>query len=387
MKKYLLKFISVWLFISIGKIFAAHGGVIAVVSSRLMWDGRPILWQNLDSDSATVYVRFFKGERYNFFGLMNGEDTSRVYAGLNTAGFAIVFSTLKISSTDEIDAMEPVFIKKALSVCGRLEDFSQLLDATDIPISAHSSIACMDAFGACKLYESGVNVRDPVDFKKSPVGFLVRANFHFYRPQAADKGYWRYHRGEELFAGKTAREKLHPHIIFKHIARDVVSITVDAALHLYRGRTDTAPAGYINCEHSINQYNTVSCIVIQGVRPGENPDFSTMWVILGEPICGAPVPLWPATSHVPAECQLSKFSLNALCREQKNMIYDQKNMPHYMDKNAAIALQSRINVIENSVFVETRKALARWREQNSYLPDMIDFQKKTAAFVYRSLKE
>ncbi|MBN1481844.1 hypothetical protein EH223_05835 [candidate division KSB1 bacterium] len=386
MKKIFGKYLIVCLLAVIGQIFASVGGVIGIVSPRLMYDGRPILWQNLDSDSADVYIKFFKGERYNFFGLMNGEDTSRVYGGLNTAGFAIVFSTFA-SSSDKSLNMESVFIRQALGICGRLEDFSKLLDSTEISIGTNSSFACMDVYGAHKLFESGVTMRDPFDLKKVPPGFLVRANFHFTNPQVADKSYWRYHRSEALFASESAHKKLHNHIIMKQIARDMASIAVDPGSLSSDGQASAPPAGFIRTEHSVNQYNTVSCLVIQGVRPGENPDFSTMWVILGEPICGVAIPLWPATSQVPLECQLSEFSLNAFFQEQKSNVYYLTNMPRSVDTNALLALRSRMDQIENSVFVETRKALARWREQSSYLQDMIDFQMTTAAFVYRSLKE
>ena len=352
-----------------------------MISPRLMYDGRPVLWQNLDSDSSAVFVKFFSGERYNFFGLINGQDTSGVYAGLNTAGFAIVFSSLKESSPDSAQHREPLLLKQALSLCGRLEDFERLLDSTSVSIGANTSFACMDAFGAQQLYESGKKARVPFDLKTSPDGFLVRANFHFADPQTANDSFWRYHRAKALLAKQRGEKKLHHHTIVKSIARDLTTM----ASNPYP-LPDQRNSGYHRCDNSINQYNSVSCVVIHGVRPGESPDFSTLWMIPGEPICGIAVPLWPATTQVPIECQRNPGSLNSLYMEIERELYNQTGSLKQLDTRNYLEIKSRLNEVENKVFAETRKALARWRNQDDYLQDMTAFQASTAAFIYNSLK-
>ncbi len=369
-------------FFVFGRVFAHPGGVIGALSPRLMYDGRPVLWQNLDSDSASTYVRFFQGERYNFFGVLNGDDSTRVYAGLNTAGFAIVYSALNSETTNVSD--EPVLIKQALERCGRLEDFERLVSQTDLEIGSNSSFACMDAFGELKLYESGREVREP-DFVTSPDGFLVRANFHFMDPQQADEGFWRYHRAKEIIRLESSKRKLHHHVIVKDVSRDLESIA-DKPYPLPFEHAREAPSGYLTCKNSINQFNTVSSVVFHGVRAGENPDFATMWISLGEPMCSMPVPLWPATSQVPLECQNSEFSLGELFQQLKGTVYDLENA-ELANTRTFVTIRAQLDPLENIVFAETRKALSRWREKKNYLQDMIEFQMNTAAHVYDSISK
>ncbi len=378
----LQKIVLLYCLILVGQIFANTGGIIGVISPRLMYDGRPILWQNLDSDSSATSVVFFQGELYNFFGLMTGDDSSRIYAGVNTAGFAVVYS-----SNSESDDSEAVLIKQALGACGRLSDFDRLMENTTLTIGANSSFACLDAFGGLKLYESNSTVLDPFDLKTSPHGFLVRANFHFAGAQTADEQFWRYHRANEILKVESAKRKLHHHVIVKKCARDVASIAFEPYPLPYSGNSGNAPAGYIGCANSINRFNTVSAVVIHGVRAGEDPNFATMWVVLGEPICGIAVPLWPATSQVPIECRNSENSMNKIFLQKKNLLYDLASEPQVMDTKKLVALRAEMDPIENIIFVETRKALSRWREHNDYLPDMIDFQTTTAAHVVESLSK
>ena len=57
-----------------------------------------------------------------------------------------------------------------------------------------------------------------------------------------------------------------------------------------------------------------------------------------------------------------------------------------LNMDAYMQLHHKMNDVENKVFAETRKALARWRESGSYLQDMIDFQLTTTSHVQRALK-
>ncbi len=363
-----------------GQIFASTSAIIGVISPRLMYDGRPVLWQNLDSDSASTSVGFFQGEQYNFFGLINGADSSRIYAGLNTAGFAIVSSSKQTN-----DGSDAELIKQALGQCGRLQDFDRLLSETDLAIGSNSSFACMDAFGLTILYESDSNVIDASDFQQSPDGFLVRANFHFTGEQTANEAFWRYHRARELVKNESAKRKLHNHVVVKKFARDLQSIAFPAVDVPFTGDSREAPPGYVEGQNSINQFNTVSCVVIHGVRPGEHPDFATLWVVLSEPNSGIAVPLWPATSQVPIECTDSDFSLSALFQQNKDAVYDMPDGPTFLNTEKLLALRAELDPIENMIFAETRKILSRWRTQDNYLQEMIGFQMKTATYVFESL--
>ena len=58
---------------------------------------------------------------------------------------------------------------------------------------------------------------------------------------------------------------------------------------------------WIHTNYTINreQHGQRACVV-HGVKPGEDPRRATLWVILGEPVCGVAVPLWVAAGAPPA---------------------------------------------------------------------------------------
>ncbi len=380
---------SALLFLAVfGQIFANTGGVIGVISPRLTYDGRPLLWQNFDSDDPGVQIVFFKGPRYHFLGLVNDRDTTRVYSGLNTAGFGIVVGKAKIEPSDSLFDADAILIKKALGLCGRVDDFDALWQEADLSTDANVSIACIDAFGGIALFEAGGERRspDPVD---SPEGFFVRANFNFGRKQIAGDGFWRYHRARELLT-REGSSKIRVKSIIQNVSRDLQTMEIDPYPLPFTGQVDNAPVDYVKSENSINQYNTVAAVVIHGVRPKENPDFATLWATLGEPLCGIAVPLWPATGESPYECYGKNPTLNRVIQANERVVYNRKDFPTLMDTKLLVnngrGLLPSLDKAEEKIFNETQRALATWRRRSDYLQNMLEFQNQTSLRAAREVK-
>lgn len=84
-----------------------YGCTSVVVSGKITPDGRPLLWKNRDTDILQNSVKFFKGERYSFIGIVNS--TSRhpkeVWMGTNSAGFSIMntqsYNLEKVADEDD----------------------------------------------------------------------------------------------------------------------------------------------------------------------------------------------------------------------------------------------------------------------------------------------
>ena len=344
------------------------------------------MWQNFDSDETGVQIIFFKGEKYDFFGLVNGEDSSRVFSGLNTAGFGIVLNYVENIADDSTTRPYAILVKNALSRCSHIEDFDPMWrDAQSN--ESNAAIACIDAYGGAVLYDTaGRYAAD--DPSASPEGFLVRANFSFRSGQQRDAGFWRYHRSRKLIRQKY--RSINVKTTIQKISRDVQSMEMDPSSLPARDETAAFPAGYIRCEHTINQYNTVAGIVIHGVRVQENPDFATLWATLGQPLCGVAVPMWPATGESPYECHGKKAPLNALIQANKRVIYNRKESRTLADINLLVnknrGLLPMLARVEKKIFYDTQKALDQWRKQNDYLEEMIDFQNRTATWVLGSIK-
>jgi len=382
-KSIVAAFVCMIVVVLFGQIFADTGSVIAVISPRQTIDARPILWQNFDSDDPLVQILFFRGERYDFIGLINGEDSTRVFSGLNTAGFGIV---VNMEADSSIEPTSAALVKKALGTCDNINDFVSLWQAESAYNSA-TAFACIDAYGGAELFDATGRrlADDPIN---SPQGFLVRTDFTFVGSHKRAAGLWRYHRSHELL-GPSDRT-LSVRSILQEAARDVQTMSLDPYPLPFTGRLPGAADGYISSSGCINQFNTRACIVICGVRPRENPDFATLWAVLGEPLCGVAVPMWPATGESPVECRGTRGALNSIIRSNERLVYDKKDMPAffntvlYAEKNRG--LLPRLLKVENSIYKETQKALATWPNQDDYINNMIILQSRLAARAARSIR-
>jgi hypothetical protein len=384
--KSLIVYLNILILVQFGQILASTSGIIAVISSRQTLDGRPLLWQNFDSENPDVQFIFFKGLKYDYIGLVNGQDTSLVYSGLNTAGFGIVINRPNPDSTDSRASSPTNILKDALATCGNVEDFERLLQKSAL-IESNASIACIDAYGGSVLHDAGgrLSAADPV---KSPEGFLVRSNFSFHQKQEPDAGFWRYHKSRMLL--KQTGRSTHVKNIIQTISRNIETMDNDPYPLPFKGQLAESLKGYVRCEQSINQHNTVASVVIHGVRPQENPDFATLWATLGEPLCGVAVPIWPVTGESPYECRGESGTLNMIIRSNERAIYNKKKYKSFADTKLFVhkdrGMLPLLESIENKIFNDTQKALVSWRQQSDYLDEMIDFQTKTSTWTSRSIK-
>lgn len=382
--------LSLFAFIFFGQIFAVSGGVIAVISPNRTSDGRPLLWQNFDSDEPGVQIVFFKGQPFHFLGLVNGRDTSYVFSGLNTAGFGIVMNIRNTLTNDNSGIALASFVKQALAAVSRIEDFDQLWRQAAPSDTLPASVACIDAFGGAALYETGGSRRlaaDPVD---CPDGFIVRAGFNFGPPDNANAGFWRYHRAKELLRRDIHSNGASVKTVIQNLSRDLQTIEIDPYPLPFAGDIDKNASGYILSENSINQFNTAACIVIHGVRAKENPAFSTLWALPGEPVAGVAVPIWPVTGESPYECRGTSAPLNRIIQANEKAVYNKRGMPALLDTNLLAnperGLLPLLLSTENSIFNDTQKSLAAWRRQPDYLKSMIEFQARTSLRATRSIR-
>ena len=138
----------------------------------------------------------------------------------------------------------------------------------------------------------------------------------------------------------------------------------------YQGKQHHAPAGFIRTNNCINRYRTVSCVVLHGVKPTEDPKLAVMWCILGEPICGAAIPLWASAGPVPPEVNGKGSSdINIGIQRQEKRIYSNRNFEQYADTYALVdkkrGLLLKMLAIEKDFINKTNQALTIWRKSNT----------------------
>jgi hypothetical protein len=366
---------------------------VAVISGSVTTDGRPLLWKNRDSSNRENSLFFFRGPRYDFIGIINAGDTTQVWMGMNSAGFALMNSESMDQDGDSADT-EGYFMKQALGLCARVDELDALLRQTALAgRGTRANFGCIDAFGGAAFFEAG-NFRHtrftPQDTGLVPPGFLVRANFSMTGKGDEAYGGWRYHRAHTLLARQTAAGKIGLPFLFERLLRDLVSDELDPNPLPYRGSFGDAPEGLIQTQNTINRHRTVSAVVFQGVKPGESPALATIWLLLGEPVASVALPFWPASGEVPdAVAGPGPCRLNDVFTRVRAGLYPDKDWPQYLDTRRLCEgrrpwLQQR-REMEREVLQTVFRKMVEWRRKRPVGGEMAELQDKLVSRILRAL--
>ena len=281
---------------------AADECTTAVISGTATIDGRPLLWKNRDTDEQNNKLIFLTEGPFLAVGLADVTSLSSVWMGVNEKGFAIENSDSEDLGSS--GAENGTFMRYALLHCASVADFENLLVETNITSrKTRANYGVIDALGNAAIFEVGSDSFykfDANDPAAAPHGFLVRTNFAF-TGDGSGAGYIRYDRAMTLLTPAAMTRSLSHKFMLKTLARDLNNEVIDPYPLPYEGSQDGLPEGYIRTNNSINRYRTRSCGVFHGVLPGEDPLLTTMWVILGEPVCSIAVPVWVMAGSVPQE--------------------------------------------------------------------------------------
>lgn len=369
---------------------AREGCTVAVISGKATADGRPLLWKNRDSSERNNEVAFFHGPNYDFLGIINAGDTTQVWMGVNTAGLAIMNSESMDQPGDSADT-EGFFMKQALGSCGRLRDLEELLVRTNTSgRGTRTNLGVIDAFGGAAFFETGNRsfVRmNADDSTLTPDGILVRANFSFTGQGSSAYGGWRYQHALALLRSLARQGQLTHEQLLRHVCRDLVNDEVDPYPLPFSGRMDKADPGWLNTHNSINRHRTVSCAVFHGVLLNESPALTTMWCMLGEPICAIAIPLWAATGPVSDMLDGPRTSaLNMKIQSYENRLYHDRDQPQFMDTRrlaGSRSLRERQRRMEDEIFNDTRSRMMQWRTSRPDVYVVRMFQNEMIKYVMR----
>lgn len=294
------------LFISIYTICSACTS--AIISGKATIDGRPILWKHRDSDADHNKLMYFTGEKYDFIGIVNSTDLNgkEVWMGSNSAGFSIINTAsynVNCGKKCELpEDQEGIYMKMALSKCETVDDFENLLKSTTGKYGIAANFGVIDAKGGAAYFETGFNryskfdVNDP---KIAPLGYLVRTNFSFTGNKEDGKGYFRFQSAEELLYSEYLKGKLSVEFILQKGSRCLKHSVTKTDLYKSQLPADSNDITYVPFRDYILRSSTVSAMVIQGVKPGEDPRFTTLWTILGSPLTTMVSPVWVGEKDLP----------------------------------------------------------------------------------------
>jgi len=267
--------------------------------------GGPLLWKNRDTGTLSNKVIQVIEHPYSFIALIDGDDPAgrMAWAGINAAGFAIANSASYNlpAPAGELQEQEGVVMAEALRTCRTVGDLEKLVVRRQGKrLGVRSNFFAIDAEGGAVIIETHNHGYTRYDAASFPGQRLPNTNFSRSGGENEGSGYLRFDRENELL--RTIPDgRLEAGTIFRVLARDLGHALLR---HPSRDEWKKLPADtpyWIHSNYTIDRPSTAASVLIQGVRPGQDPSRSTMWVLLGEPVTTVAVPLWAAAGVPPDE--------------------------------------------------------------------------------------
>ncbi|MBC8402897.1 MAG: hypothetical protein H8E14_15535 [Candidatus Marinimicrobia bacterium] len=345
--------------------------------------GRCLLWKNRDSSHRNNEIIFLSHGAFRLIGVINADDTTQIWAGVNNFGFAIMNAEARDMAKPDEETLydeEGYLMKAALLSCRSVEDFETMLkESNQVGRGVTSNFGVIDTSGAAEFFETGNHEYfrfDATNQEICPTSFIGRANFadHGYNEEAY--GHGRFQNAVDLSNVKAEINKLDVSYLISTVTRDIATIDPDAA--------DTA---LFKTAGTVNRHRTVSCSVFESTLLGEDPCLTTYWITLGEPAVSVAVPLWVYAGEVPAAMDGDGGApLNLLFQELKAYVYPDTSRPKYINAARLAEVQKQTDKIQKRVLKKTAKQLRKWRKIAPTSVEVADFQRKIIAEVMKKLE-
>lgn len=377
---------------------------LIVASGRATASGRPLMWKNRDTAQLLNKLMYFKGEKYNFIGLVDSDDEAgkEIWAGLNDRGLAIMNSQaddLAVREKKYDGSGNGAFMKLALGLCATVDDFEKLLQKEKGSWDLAANFGVIDAEGRACFFETSSEYYtrfDADDKKVAPFGYIVRTNFSYTSPDYLQGGgFIRFERMSRLAESARAEGRLGVRFILQEAARDLNHEKLHSFPLNRPLPDDPSRPLYINTNDTINRNSTAAAVVFEGAPSPERADLATMWVLLGQPITIAAIPVWPASGQVPAVTSApgkETCPLNAFSRKLVQYLYPDRRgrMPQYLNINrlrtyGGEGVLSKIMRIENQVLEKAGAQLRAWENRKESAARVAAFQEALAESVRQNL--
>jgi hypothetical protein len=374
---------------------------IGVFSGRVTTDGRPILWKNRDITEPVQKFCYFapiislEDTTLEFIGDVNSVDTSRVYMGLNSSGFAIINGNsynLGDQNPDGID--DGTLIRRALQRSRTLADFEELLNITNIAGRRDCwNFGCLDSTGACAIYECDNFTYVKYDARDSigdGSGLILRATFSFSGDNNHD-GLPRFKRASDLVRLRLRTAGIDPQFILQTLSRDLANNIANPYPLPYDGSQNGRPAGFILAHDiTINRDISRSVAVIRGVAPGEDPRLATLYGTIGQPVVSVAYPLWVESHSVPAALNLgAEVPMYTHVVQRISRLYPIPNDRQYLDSRYlinkdSIGMFTYILPLESEMLAAVDSIMVGWRQNIPSSGDFAQVQNMLAESLYNA---
>lgn len=365
----------------------------AVVSGKVTPDGRPLLWKHRDTDFPENNVKYFSGTRYSFIGIVNSvdEDPKEIWIGTNSAGFSIMntqsYNLVEVKPGEERGEANGRVMCQALAVCADLNDFRHFLDTLSKPSFIEANLGVIDAKGGASMFE--VDYYKYVEYdannpKDAPFGYIARTNFSFSGKVNDGGGYVRYMEVENRMMPASATKSFTPEWIFSEMSRSFTNnmLGIDLKTGDFNRPKTT---GWFVDQDFIPRKSTASSVVIQGVKNGENPEFTVMWTVLGYPPVSVAMPVYVKTAahNMPAMLVKNEDSkISPLCGKVLSLTNQVFSYNQGMGSNryfnwellhnpAGTGYMQMLAPVEENIFSMSNAKIEEWRESGKVDEDQL----------------
>jgi len=383
-----------------------HACTSIIISGKYTPDGRPIMWKNRDIDTYQNAIRYFNDGKYSSLGLIDSDDPTgkSVWIGYNSAGFAIMnTASYNLIMKDTIDAKdhEGIVMREALMQCASVGEFEVFLKTCKKPMGVETNFGVIDAYGSAAYFEVSnfsykkLDVNDPA---VAPMGYIIHTNFSFTGDPNSGSGQIRYKTAEDLFYQAAQQKNLTIRFILQDVSRSLWhSLT---KTDLKKSFSDNpAEQKFMNFTDFIPRYYSSSAVAIQGVKPGENAEFTTMWTVLGFSLTSVVTPLWLCMGKdQPTMVMLDKNGVAPLCDKAiklKQQLFPIKQSygENYINVNALFngagtGIMQKLKPLDDMIFDEAFKRLDSWRNNKNFkqeIPEFYRFLDQIITAKYMSL--
>lgn len=388
----------------------AEACTTAVISGKYTKDGRPLLWKNRDTDALKNRIMYFDDAQYAYMGLVNSADSTgkSIWIGMNETGFAIMNSAsynLNIGDTTELSGFEGRIMKEALATCVTVSDFEKYLSKLEKPTRLEANFGVIDASGGAMLFELSnyKYVRfDANDATVAPFGYIIRANYSFTGSFGEESsGYIRKNTTEELFYNALATNTFDAQFIMQDVTRSLKHSLLKTDLEEQYGAIPENRTTYSFFHDFIPRKSSSSACVVQGVKKGENPEFTTLWAAVGFPLASITIPLWlKSGNNFPRVLKIdNKLKDSPICnaaltlkKEVFPIRWGKFGSLYYINVNALInndktGILQKIKPDETKIFEIANAKLDRWKTEGLKTEEMIEFNEWLNNFVISSYKK
>ncbi len=341
----------------------AYTCTIGVSSADVTEREIPMVWKIRDVTSySTNNISFFEGGRYSYIGVTNPGD-DRIWMGANEAGFAIVNSFSADLTEGNGNFNNGNLIRNALAAVGSVDEFEQYISLVhDIfsDLELRGNFAVFDAQGASKMFEisnSNFWVYDTDDVENNTI---IRTNFSING--GGTSGMERYFRANTIVNNLISEDELTSQNIINEILRDITDIN-GTEVQLPYSFGDLTPI--VNTSNSICRDRSISAIIIEGVPPGVNPKFTTLWLAMGNPLTSVLFPVFPFMNYdftLANEISSASSNLVSLFWNQANNGY--LNTSYFVQNNGFSLLES-IENHEEDLFEDFYDYYEDWTEEET----------------------